>query len=375
MARRVQDMLLHMHYRHADEPIRGPDEQGAFPGWQQLGAGLIGGGVPPVVVDANVLRNEIRRACRGQRTVLVTATNAGAIRLFAASHVMAELHEHDERWARESTVSYADFQARWEAEYRPLVREVRDGDLSPALLDPAERERVERLAAVEPDDVPSVILSLVLGAFFLSEDARAVRAVYGSDVDLEAHRGWLDVLKAGGDAGELGKSLFVAGGVPLAGAAGIIALTRWLAQRFSPWLPVSLGVGVVGALRGRISPERWQSLRAALSDLGELVAHISSQHQVALEHFLQAAAPTPAWKELAQSNSAEMLLARACLHTLARSPTSPLSASELAEFLPNLGIGRGEKLVREALRTNGCFAEPYRGRWQVGYPAEERPAR
>lgn len=373
MAGRVREMLLDSHYRNADEPIHGPDEHGAFPGWQ-LGTGLSGGGVPPVVIDANVLRNEIRRACRGQRTTLVTATNAGAIRLFAASHVVAELHEHGERWARESNVSHAAFQARWEAEYRPLVREVRDGDLSLALLDPVERERVEHLAAVEPDDVPSVILSLVLGAFFLSEDGRAVRAVYGSDIDLESHRGWLEVLKAGGDAGELGKSLFVAGAVPFAGAAGVVSLTRWLAQRFSPWLPLALGVGVAGALRSRVSPERWQDLRGVLSDLAEAVAHISSQHRIALERFRQAAASAPAWSALAHGNRPEMVLARACLYTLARSPTSPLSAGELAEFLPDVAIGRGEKLVREVLRANGCFAEPYRGRWQVGRTVGGAPA-
>jgi hypothetical protein len=36
------------------------------------------------VLDANVLRNDIRRACReGRRTVLVSTANAGFIRLFA----------------------------------------------------------------------------------------------------------------------------------------------------------------------------------------------------------------------------------------------------------------------------------------------------
>lgn len=370
MARRVQEMLLAGHYRNADEPIRGPNEHGAFPSWRHFGTGLIGGGAPPVVIDANVLRNEIRRACRtGQRTVLVTATNAGAIRLFAASHVVGELDEHGEQWARESpSVSPAAFQARWEAEYRPLVREVRDKDLSPALLDPAERERVDRLDAEDSDDVPSVILALALGAFFLSEDGPAVRAVYGQDIDLEAHRDWLDVLKAGGDADELGKSIFVAAGAPLAGAAGLFSLTRWLAQRFSPWLPASLGVGFFGLLRSRVSSESWKSLRGALSDLSEALAHIHSQHRTALERFRQTAPPAPAWKELARTNDHKMVLARACLHTLARSPSSPMSAGELAGVLPDLGVGRSEKLVREVLRSDGCFSEPYAGRWQVGCP-------
>jgi predicted nucleic acid-binding protein len=370
MAERVEEMLLAGHRQNAAEPIRAPDEHGAFPSLGQLGAGLASDGIPPVVIDANVVRNDVRYACeKNQRTVLVTAANSGAVRLYAASHVIGELDEHGEEWARESKgVSHAAFKARWEAEYRPLVREVRNEDLGPALLDPAERERVAQLAAVDPDDVPSVILSLVLGAFFLSEDGRAVRAVYGQDVDLEAHRDWLEVLKAGGDAGELGKSLLVAAGVPLAGAAGLFSLTRWLAQRFSPWVPASLGVTLVGLLRSRISSERWQSLGGVLSDLTSALAHIQHQHRIALERFRQASPPTPAWKELARTNDDRVVLVRACLRTLARSPASPMSAVELAEVLPDLGVGRGEKLVREVLRSQGCFAEPYAGRWQVGRP-------
>lgn len=370
MARRVQEMLLAGHHRNAAEPIRVPDEHGAFPSAWQLGAGLVGGGAPPVVIDANVLRNEIRRACRAeQRTVLVTATNMGAIRLYAASHVVGELDEHGERWAGESKgVSNAAFQARWEAEYRPLVREVRDEDLSPELLDPAEQERLARLAAVDPDDAPSVILSLALGAFFLSEDGRAVRAVYGQGVDLEAHREWLEVLRAGGDAGELGRSISVAVGAPVAGVAGLFSLGRWLAQRFSPWLPVSLGVTLAGLLRSRVSSEGWQNLRGGLSGAAEAFAQMYWRHQDAFERFRRAAPPAPTWKKLAETNDGKVVLARACLHALARSPSSPMSASELAGVLPDLGVGRGEALVREGLRSNGCFAEPYAGRWQVGCP-------
>ena len=71
-----------MHKSSAVASIRFPDPHGAFPGDILLRP-------PPVVVDANVLRNDILHACRtGQRTVLVTAANAGLLRLFCAEHVL-----------------------------------------------------------------------------------------------------------------------------------------------------------------------------------------------------------------------------------------------------------------------------------------------
>ncbi len=64
-ARLVRGMVAGMHKYSAVAPIRFPGPQGAFPADILLGP-------PPVVLDANVLRDDIRRACRtGQRTVLV----------------------------------------------------------------------------------------------------------------------------------------------------------------------------------------------------------------------------------------------------------------------------------------------------------------
>ena len=70
-------------------PIRYPDDHGAFPiaEWPMLGYL-----VPPIVVDANVLRNDILYSCRNdRRTSLVTATNAGFLRMFCAEHVIEEV--------------------------------------------------------------------------------------------------------------------------------------------------------------------------------------------------------------------------------------------------------------------------------------------
>jgi hypothetical protein len=92
--------------------------QGAFPGGILLRP-------PPVVVDANVLRNDILRACRtGQRTVLVTAANAGLLRLFCARHVYDEVIDHSGDWTVGGPVTRDAFLRRWLLEYLPLIRVV-----------------------------------------------------------------------------------------------------------------------------------------------------------------------------------------------------------------------------------------------------------
>ena len=80
----------------------------------------------------------------------------------------------------------------------------------------------------------------------------------------------------------------------------------------------------------------------------------------------------PSWAELAETVDRREVLKRACLHKLARSAGSNLSASELAHLFPTLGVGQRAQLVRETLRNGECFSQPYAGRWQVGYPVEVR---
>jgi hypothetical protein len=131
---------------------------------------------------ANILRNDIRRACRtGQRTVLVTAANAGLIRLFCARHVHDEVIEHSGEWTATGPVTRNGFLRAWLLEYLPLIRVVPIGAGHLAWLGPAELARVRHLAqpAQDPDDVPSAVLALLLGAFFLSGDVKPLRAVYG----------------------------------------------------------------------------------------------------------------------------------------------------------------------------------------------------
>jgi predicted nucleic acid-binding protein len=310
------------------------------------------------------------RACRTGRTVLITAANAGAIRLYAASHVIDEVAEHTERWARESgDLSPAAFRARWEDEYLPLVRVIEDERLSEELLGHEERARLHRLAEVDPDDVPSAILALALGAFFLSEDRRAVQAVYGDCADLGEHRNWLAMLRSGGNAGELGTMVFAAAMVPTLAVGGTIEAGRWVSRSLSPWALLPIGAGLVALAYRYVSKERWVGLGGGVGKLALGLMYLHANYLREYERFRAAAAPTPTWEELAGEVDRPSLLQRGCMHTLARSADGCLSASALAPSLPALGIGQGEALVRQALRGSGCFHQPYAGRWQVGHPA------
>jgi hypothetical protein len=365
---RLHAVLKLAHSRNATAPINGPDEYGAFAS-SSLAGGMLGRGVPPIVADANRLRDDILYSCRnGRRTVLVTAANSGAIRIFCASHVLEEVIEHAREWAMESRdVSHAQFLKRWSTEYLPLIREVRDGDIPFGLLSPTEIHRIRELYSKDRDDVPSATLALALGAFFLSEDTAALRAVYGPDFDMEGHRAWLDLLKAGGDASELGTMMFSVMMIPTAAGAGIFHLGRWLSRTCSPWvlLPIGLGFALLGA---QVSPEARANLRSGLSDAGMAFGYMYAQYEAAFERFRQAAPPVPGWTALADTTDRRMVLARAALHEFARAPSTPMSARTLSNALPSLGVGQSEQLVRQTMRANACFDMPYDGQWQVGHP-------
>lgn len=369
----IQSMLAMAHRHNAKAAIEGPDEHGAFPASHGRAWGLGTEGVPPLVLDANPLRGDVIRACRNGRTVLVTAANAGALRLYAASHVIEEVAEHAERWAWESgDVSLATFQTCWEEEYLPLVRVIEDEWLSEELLGGEERARLCRLIGVDPDDAPSVILALSLDAFFLSEDRRAVQAVYGEEIDLSTQRSWLARLRSSGDAGELAKMVFAAAMVPTLAVGGTIEAGRFVARRLSPWALLPIGTGLIALAYRHVGKERWASLGGGVGKLALGFMYLQSNYLREYERFRAAAPQTPRWDELAREIDRHALLQRACMHALARSPDGCLSASALADSLPTLDIGQGDALVREVLRGSGCFHQPYAGRWQLGEPAVPR---
>jgi len=351
--------LFDMHVRSSKEPIRLPALSGAFPADFLLRP-------PPVVADANRLRDDILYACgHRQRTVLVTAANSGLLRLFCAQHVVDEVVEHSASWTRGSGVSQTLFLRRWLLEYLPVIRAIPPDAALVGLLDPDEAARIGELSVVDPDDVPSATLALLLEAFYLSNDTDALHAVYGRDAELSEHTKWLEVLKAGGDAGELGRMFQLAVNVVGLLGSGVTSAVRRLVTAVGPWSLVPLGLLAV-LFFTRASGATKQRVKSAAASTGTFLLQMYAAHQEVLLRFQHVAPTVPSWGALAGTNPPESVLTRACLHTLARSPMSDRSAAELARQLPILGVAQGESRVRQTLRTQTCFSEVWRGRWQVG---------
>lgn len=359
----IRAFLTRTHAESARAPIIGPNQYGAFPGsWF---SGLLQGEALLIVPDTMVLLKDIGRACtRAGRTTLITAANSGALRLVCAQHVLDEVLRHSEERAAFYKVPHEVYLARWSDEYLPLIRTVRDDELSLRLLAPSEVVRVKALGASR--DVPSVILSLVLGAFYVTLDRAARYAVYAEDADNEDLLNWLRVLMDGSNASEMGKMLFVVLAVPSLAASGLFHGIRSLAKKH-PWVLAAIAGGI-GLLAFRTAPETYRKIGNGLLFALSLLADLYRPYSEALDRFRKMAPEIPTWWELSQTNERGSVLARACLHTLARSPRSFISAQELAGALPTLGVGKDAQLVRETLRSHCCFAQPYRGRWQVGHP-------
>jgi hypothetical protein len=250
-------------------------------------------------------------------------------------------------------------------EYLPVTRVVPPDNALGELLHRDEAERIRDLSIVDPDDVPSATLALLLEAFYLSNDTDALRAVYGRNADLAEHGRWVEVLQAGGDAGELGRMLGL--GINVVGllGRGASSAMKHLVMAFGPWGLVSFGL-LAAVLATGASSETKQRVRSAAGSAGTILLQVSAAHQEAIHRFQQVVPAVPSWEALAGINPPECVLARACFHALARSPMSDLSAAELARELPVLGVARGGAKVRQVLRTYSCFSEIWRGRWQVG---------
>jgi predicted nucleic acid-binding protein len=350
--------LLDIHLRNSKGPIDFPSAKGAFPD-----AFLVS--PMPVVPDANRLRDDVLYACRHrQRTVLVNAANARILRLFCAQHVVDEVFEHIEEWTEGSDVSPATFRRRWLSEYLPVVRVVPSEHITASLLSPQETARIDELVPIDPDDVPSVTLALVLEAFYLSNDKPALRAVYGCDADLTAHDEWLRTLMAGGDAGELGRMFNLLIAISFLIGSGLTAGIRRLVAAIGPWSLIPLALSIVAIKY--ISSDARQRAKSATIAIGKVLFHAFGAYHDVLMRFQQATPPVATWEQLATTNHKNAVVLRACLHTLARSGMSNRSARELAQELPFLGVPQGEAKLRQVLRTHSSFFEVSRGRWQLG---------
>lgn len=354
----VRDYLATTHQRHAVEPLRSPSEEGVFPSsaWTRP---------HPVVADAMWLRDDIRFACiHRRRTVLVNVANEQLIRVFCAQHVIDEIVEHSLEWTNDAKrpVPHDDFMRRLREEYLPVIHVVPDDGIPASWLSPDEARRLDALT--DRDDVPSVKLSLALHALYVSKDKRALRAAYGDAADFVEHEKWLHHLKAGGDAGELTRMLNATGGIVRLAGYGVTSGARRVYSVAGPLGAVAAGAAGYALWQWFRHPSR-SGFAAGVGKVLELFAEMTALQREQEQRFQAALPPAPTWRDLSASTAADAVVGRACLHALAREPIGHLSAEELAEKLET-PVAHNHNVVRSALRSAGCFAEVYRGRWQAG---------
>lgn len=361
----LRQLLCTWHQEAAGKPIAHADAAGEFP---QAAVAR----PPSIVLDANVLHDDILYACRrGGRTTLITAANQQAVRLYCAEHVVEEVEEHALEWCREKGEGVSTFLATWSTTYLPLIRVVTNPPED--LLLPDEADRVAKLKSPiggDPDDVPSAVLATLLGAVYLTRDSRPAKAAYGMGRDPDELKQWLDILRAGGDAGQLGvafeMSLLVVG-TPIMGIASAYgALTKSL-----PVLArILIAVGLLGLAAWGVS-KLDDDTRDVLVELGSAIASFAGammgERAGALRLIENAAVVVPPPDAEVANLSRRRLVARRLIRELARSRAGCLTVASLAAEIRADGLLVSENTVRSVLRTYACFDEVYREWWQVGH--------
>lgn len=356
---RIQEALRTRHLADAEEPIVGADAYGAFRDPLLWSAG------PPVVVDANWLRNDLLYSCaRQHQTVMLTAGNRGQVRLYCASHVLQEVDEHHAEWANHKGLVPSDVLDWWKRTYLPLLRLV---EPPAGLLTPEEQARIDILQQRDPHDVPSATLALLLEAPLVSADKRPTQAVYGADAAVRRHSELLDLFRVTGDSVQFRETAAAAALIPYASGSALVQATI-RAARAAPAVALISSAAVVLWLARGVRSETWRRIGRTAGRGLELVGEAFTVHQ-AWQERVQAAAPDPpSWQQLASRAPGEGVLTRALLRTFAHAPRSQLTVAELVGQLPTLPVASGERSTRRVLRahTSAVFHEFPRGRWQLG---------
>jgi predicted nucleic acid-binding protein len=361
----LRQLLRTWHQEAAGKPIAHADAAGEFP---QAAVAR----PPSIVLDANVLHDDILYACRrGGRTTLITAANQQAVRLYCAEHVVEEVEEHALEWCREKGEDVSAFLATWSTTYVPLIRVV----TSPPedLLLPDEADRVKKLNSFvggDPDDVPSTVLAIRLGAVYLTKDSRAAKAAYGMRRDPEELKQWLDILRAGGNAGQLGVMFEVSVLVVGTPIMGIATAYGALTKSFPMPVRVLIAIGLLVLAAWGVS-KLDDDTRDILMELGSAIASFAGatmgERAGALRLIENATVVMPPPDAEVANLPKRRLVARRLIRELARSRAGCLTVASLVAQIRADGLLVSESTVRSALRTYACFDETYRGWWQVGH--------
>jgi len=363
----LQVAISRAHEKNSLAEIEWPDDLGRFPDATLLPW------IFPVAVDANALRDEILRV--GQpRTVLANAANQGVLRLYCAPHVIEEVADHHVEWATDRGVSADAVWDRWQTTYLPLLRCV---DVPTDLTEGEQAARLTFLATSttrygDPDDVPIATVAILLAAPLLSRDKAPLRAVYGKGFDHVAHAEWIDKLRAGGDLGPIGTYLYLATALATGVGSGSYHGVKTLVRRAGWPIVIAAGLASVAAYSLLVPAENKRTIKSALGTvlgaLAETIGGIAELRATALAQFESLSPAAPDWAQFEKELGSDATLTRACMHTLARSPRSTLSAVELSDQLRGRlsGTPRGPAKVRHALRNSPAFDQPTPGRFQLG---------
>ncbi|WP_298339797.1 hypothetical protein [Ferrimicrobium sp.] len=277
------------------------------------------------------------------------------------------MEEHGTEWAIDLSIDVDEFFETYRDLYLPLLRCT---EVSEDLLTKDEAERLAKLARIDPDDVPSAALAMVFGAWYLTKDRKARECVYGSEVDHKLHDAWLKGLAANGDVTAI-LTTYAVGYVVVVSALigkGIAGATRAIWNK-SPWFLSALLAGLAGL--GTFAWKRYGS-KESRHTLGEGIEVVLEIIAGGYDFLTQCQAefelrfPVSPERSL-QSEQLEgaYYLTRQCLFSLARLPEGNASARELYDAL-RLSVTGQERTIRTILRTQACFVEVGRGRWQVG---------
>jgi hypothetical protein len=147
-----------------------------------------------------------------------------------------------------------------------------------------------------------------------------------------------------------------------------VSRVKRLVGAVGPLVLVAMGAAIFFAFT-RTSEETRRRIKSAAGGAFVGLAEMLAAYERVRADFARLAPATPSWEALPETNGSEEVLARACLHTLARSPQPHRSAAELTKSLPFLTVPQGEAKVRKVLRTHDVFVEVWPGRWQVGEPS------
>lgn len=356
----LREGLRGLHLAHAKEPIVGVAADGSFV--DPLLWGIAGA---PVVVDANYLHNDLLRACVGdQQTIMQTAANSGALRLYCARHVLEEVEEHHAAWARAKALDPDAVLDVWRRSYLPLLRRV---DPPMGLLASNEQARIDRLHAQDPDDVPTATLAILLQAPFISSDKRATAAVYGSEAGTKRAAELREILSVTGDMVQLRQTAAVAAFLPFAGGSVAVRGVAKAAKAAPAFAFLVLG-GLL-LLASRVPEGTWRRVGQTIGRGAEMAVQIMGVHKTWLGSVQAVAPPAPDWDDLATQVPADLGLARTLMRTLAHAARSQMTVAELVGAMPSLPFGQSQGPTRRALRRHRetVFQEFPRGRWQLGF--------